>query len=453
MELVFEHTEDIGNGAYPDVVQYSNTQAQLFNIKSGTLYGTPTNRIDNGDWETAVFQSELDVSPDTTMSNLELKVLQGWGIVGGYKDGDSHKMLIYEFAFETDSYLNSGTIKHSLDNPISEFSLTLNDPVFENPEYTVNLDLGDNNDLISPSSKVLFNYIPKGSDVGRNMGTFYIDKAEFTTSTVLGRSEGQNTIGKYLQNQTLNDNNEIPFQTLTKSFEELLEKAKIEQGEYLVENTSLTNWFEFKPNTTFLLAIEEMLKLTTEWRIRERYNGTIVIGTHQFFGSIEEYAFERGKDVRSTRVSRDDKDSYNKVCVHTNDFSINVIAEVSNYNNWNILENKTLYVQVADGTTLANAQTYASEIAERLESVGKTEEFQGRFTPNLQVGYMATVIGDDDSEFVGLITDITHEFGETGYYTNFTLDGGGIAGKGRFSDYINRLSSDLGIVTIGYTQP
>ena len=58
---------------------------------------------------------------------LKVKVCPGKPIIG-YKTGDTHKLIIYEFAFEMDAYLNSGSIKHSIDNPISSFTLSLENP-------------------------------------------------------------------------------------------------------------------------------------------------------------------------------------------------------------------------------------------------------------------------------------------------------------------------------------
>ena len=134
MQLNFEVVKEVGTGSYPDLIHFANTQAQIFNIDDGKLNGMPSDKIDNGDWDDVTFQDEADVSPDEGMSHFEIKVLPGFGIVGGYKTGDTHKLIIYEFAFEMDAYLNSGSIKHSIDNPISSFSLSLENPDLKDPE-------------------------------------------------------------------------------------------------------------------------------------------------------------------------------------------------------------------------------------------------------------------------------------------------------------------------------
>ena len=92
MKLDFEIIKEIGSGSYPDVLNFANTQAQLLFIQNGKLYGTPTDEIPFGEWDGAVFQGNLDISPDIDMSNFEVKILPGWGAIGGYRSNDSHNV-------------------------------------------------------------------------------------------------------------------------------------------------------------------------------------------------------------------------------------------------------------------------------------------------------------------------------------------------------------------------
>ena len=137
----------------------------------------------------------------------------------------------------------------------------------------------------------------------------------------------------------------------------------------------------------------------------------------------------------------DDQSSYRKVCVHDSEWTIEVYEDVQSYSGWNLQSNKTLFVQVADGTSLANATAIAENLASRLESVGKVETFTGPFRPHLLVGDGATII-DGDSTQLGLITEITHNFGKNGFSTSFTVDSGGSLGRGRLSDYIKLIGNE-----------
>jgi len=97
MKLNFEIIEEVGVGKFPDVLNFANTQAQLLYLANGELLGTPTDEIPFGEWDGAVLQNDLAISPNSGMSNFEVKILPGWGAVGGYKNGDYHNILLYEF--------------------------------------------------------------------------------------------------------------------------------------------------------------------------------------------------------------------------------------------------------------------------------------------------------------------------------------------------------------------
>ena len=60
-----------------------------------------------------------------------------------------------------------------------------------------------------------------------------------------------------------------------------------------------------------------------------------------------------------------------------------------------------------------------------LQFCGITEKFDSPFRPWLQVGDVAVVTGGDAPKIVGIITDIQHMFGTSGYFTQFTVISGG----------------------------
>ena len=101
-----------------------------------------------------------------------------------------------------------------------------------------------------------------------------------------------------------------------------------------------------------------------------------------------------------------------------------------------------MYVNVAEGTSLTDAEEYAEELAGRLSNVGKIESFTGPFKPYIVVGDEAVIIDESGSEELGLITEITHKFGKDGFYTDFTVDSGGTLGKGRLVDYISQITKE-----------
>lgn len=94
MKLNFSIVKDVAAGSYPDVMLFGDSQAQLFYIRNGELYGA---NLEGESWQTKTIGEEEKKSNDKDVNNFELKVLQGWGAVGSYKSGDMHKMIIYEF--------------------------------------------------------------------------------------------------------------------------------------------------------------------------------------------------------------------------------------------------------------------------------------------------------------------------------------------------------------------
>lgn len=453
MQLNFEVTKDVGTGAFPDVIHFANTQAQILSITGGELFGHPTNKIDNGAWENATLESKVDVSPDTNISNFEVKMLSGFGIIGSYRSGNTHKLIIYEFAFEMDRYLSSGSIKHTIDNPISSFDLSLENPLSEDPEQPGNVAISENNSLVSPGAKILFEF-SAGNSEAFELGTFYVDRSNFRLLSETSSVDGRNLIGKALKDQTLDENYIFEIDYLHLTIENILQNANLTSDQYLIETTGQRNSFQLERTTDVLTALEEILKATADWKIEELVDGTIVIGSPTYVNFVSQgtYSFYRNKDIFSRDITRDDIESYRRVCVHDSEFSIAIYRDVKSYTGWNLQANKTLYVQVADGIKTADATAYAEELALRLEDVGKVESFNGPFRPHLMPGDQAVIINENQYDTLGLITEVTHKFGKNGYYTNFTVDSGGQIGKGRLSDYINKVTKEPGTTNIGYEE-
>lgn len=455
MKLDFEITLDGGIGSYPDLIHFSNTQAQIFYLSNGELYGTPSNKIDNGEWENMNLQDSAEVSPDTGMSLLEMKVLSGFGIVGSYKTGDTHKLIIYEFAFEMDRYLNEGSIRHSINNPISSFNLTLENPDIENPERPGEIVINEKNTLVAPGSKIVFKF--GAGDLlepDYDMGTFYTDRADFILMSETARVDGRNLIGKALKDQTLDERPGFGYYYVTYHIKDLLGRANLTNDDYIVEDASERRWFQFKPNTTCLEALEDMLKVLIGWKVNELDDGTIVVGSPDFwaFDRPDIYKFYRNKDIFSRQIIMDDAESYRRVCVHNKDYENVAYRDVKNYEGWNLQANRTLHVSATDGTSQEDIEAYADELAKQMEQVGKIESFTGPIRPHIQCGDQAIIVDSDGEENLGLITEVTHEFGKNGFRTSFTVDSGGMLGKGRLSDYIGEITKVREGGSIGYEE-
>jgi len=83
----------------------------------------------------------------------------------------------------------------------------------------------------------------------------------------------------------------------------------------------------------------------------------------------------------------------------------------------------------------------ATEIAEQLSNSGEVEEFVGPIRPQLMPGDSAEIIDNDGPRLVGIITTVIHNFGQDGFYTQFTVDSGGKINKPLLSDYLKQISA------------
>lgn len=455
MELIFEIYDLIGAGFYGDFVQYYDTQGQLFNVQNGDMFGKETREKLNGVFNDVYWESDVKVLNDEkNIRNLEIKTLNGFGLIGSYVTDDRQVMIIYEFQYNIDRYLNKGSVKYTINNPISQFDLTLENPINELLDTQEKAILGENSSLLTPSAKVIIKY-KFGNDIEEYpLGTFYIDKSSYDILSETARVDGRNIIGKALKDQTLNEKYNLTYKKITDIYKELLDYANIERDQYEVEESNEYRYFTFEPTMDILRAIEEINKAMVNWRIEENVNSEIIIGTSGFnrFDSKNRYKFERNKDVFSRQISLDDQETYRKVCVHDKDFNIKIYRDVETFTGWNLRSNKTLFVEVPEGTTVANANAIADSVAERVGKIGKIETFTSPFRPQLICGDEAVIIDENGETTLGLVTEVTHSFGKDGFYTTFTVDSGGTLGKGRLSDYISMIKGERTAGQIGYEE-
>jgi len=455
MQLIIEKSGEIGVGNYPDFLQFPTTEGQQFYIKNGELYGKPSAKIPDGDFENATWLEENNVSPDENIMLLELKTLQGFGAVGSYLVNDTvdkQVMIIYEFEQDMSEYLNSCSIKFGIDTPIASMTLTLENPVDEETEIDGPVAINEKTSLLSPGAKVSYRF-RAGDDLEEiELGHYYIDKSDYSILSETVSVDGRNLIGKALKSQTLNGNSVFAYQPISDTLNKLLEDANLRIDDYEIENESENRSFSYTPDKGVLSAIDEILSIMIDWKIEETVEGEIIIGspTYGLFPTRSIYTFNRNKDIFSRQITRDDGGAYRKVCVYTSDWSIAEYKDVTAYSGWNLQSNKTLFVSVAEGTSIVNAQAIATELASRLENVGKIETFNGPFRPQLLVGDGANIVNDDGGTSLGLITEINHNAGKSGFYTSFTVDSGGKLNRGRLSDYLNVITNKTNVGSIVY---
>ena len=291
-----------------------------------------------------------------------------------------------------------------------------------------------------PASKIKLNFKSGDSDP-LLMGIFYVDRTNFAVGRANVSVDARNSVGKYLKDQTFDERNIYAKQQIQLLLAQILTGMGITNYYVGTETTELG--MEFSPSQDILSGINDVLTTIRDWQVREEPDGKVVVAerTDTAFTQPGTYTFYRNRDVFSRSVTKDDNNTYGRVCVHTSDFSVKAYRPVSSDLGWLPPAQKTLYQQCPDGTTSIAAAALATEIAEQLSNSGEVEEFVGPIRPQLMPGDGAQIVDEDGPRLVGTITTVTHQFGKDGFYTQFTVDSGGKINKPLLSDYLKQISA------------
>lgn len=442
MKIDFEYIQTITTGHNPSGFHSPDNVFQLFYTDdNGKMHGLYAD-TENGDFKDKEFIGDTIVVPDTNVEHLKIAYLPRLNVWATWKNKNKHRMAVFVLKQETNKYVTSGEISFSQDNPISPLRLTL-----ENPRGIISNEDGSDISNLAPGTRInVFFSIGDSSRV--HMGVYYMDNIKMTVGDKDVSIDGRNITGKLLKEQTFDEKNTFN-DSFTNIFKRILNQARIPT--YYVETTGETVNVEFPPDMNLYEGIEELLKLLPNWQMREEIPGIVVIGRPRFpnFSKNGVYTFKRDTDCFSRSISRDDMETYSRICVHTQDFTRKLYRDVKFIEGWNLPIKKTLYVQVPDGTSLNRIESYANELSERLANVGVVETFVGPFRPQLQPGDQANIIEVGKvSKMIGIITEVRHRFGTDGFYTEFTVDSGGVIRQPRIKDLIEKIGQQTGRITI-----
>ena len=186
-------------------------------------------------------------------------------------------------------------------------------------------------------------------------------------------------------------------------------------------------------------GLKEIFAYYQGWRMAELPDGKIIIGDEAFVSSRvanSYYEFHGEKEVFKRKTKKAADAAYTHVLVTGDDGIDPVYLEVTHFPYWSLGEHKTAHVDAPSGLTADELAVYAAAVAKELQYVGMSEAFTSPIRPQLLVGDVASVYytGETEATDLGVITDITHSFGETGFVTDFTVDSGGVVTDGE--DYV-----------------
>lgn len=394
------------------------------------------------------FEKENDVSNLDAPVYLSINSLGGFGAVGAVRsdsetDGSYyHKLLIYEYAYDIGKHLEGGKIRRTISNPIATFDLSLVNSK-KRGRYLVS-ERKYQSLKLEPGAKISFSF-SLGDSSKVKLGEFYIDRTNFDIKSTAVSVSGRNIIGKALKDQTFDEDWSRSYRSLSEHVKSILtELGGILERKTLVETETTQGGFDFKPDTNLLAGLQEIFKTTGDWRVEEN-GGKVVVGskTYAGFSKKRQFTFKRGTDVFSRKVSRDDGQTYRRVCVRDKDLTYAIYKDVAAYEGWHVKARRTLYVEMPTGLSSQRAENYANNLAFLLGKSGKVETFEGKFTPHLEAGDTAIIQGSNYYDTLGIVTDVTHNFGKNGFTTTFTVDSGGTLTQGRISDYINAIKTQV----------
>jgi len=432
MELVFAHSQKVTDGRNPAAYHSPDNIMQVFYTDGDGRIWTVNTDTPFGNFSDRVFGGGSLAASDAGVEFLKVAYLPRMNLWSVWKVGNKHRMAVFILKQETNKYLVDGGLSFRDDDATVPLSLTL-----ENPAGIIAAE-----DAVDTPPGTRINVFFSIGDSSRvHLGVYYLDSIETEVGNPQVSLSARNATGKLLKDQTFDEKRQYTG-TITGVLSEILDDAGIIATR--IEQSGNTITVEFPPNMNYYEGIRSVLTVVPGWEMKEDVGGTIVIGSPSFIQlSIPPgtYHFERGRDCFSRKVTRDDKETYSRVCVHDKEFAVAVWQDVQFMEGWNLPARKTLYVEAPDGTTLAQATARANYLAGRLAKVGVVEAFTAPFRPQLQPSDEAEITEPGKTARVlGIITQVDFAFGRSGFFTSFTVDSGGMIRKPRIRDYIEEIS-------------
>ena len=435
MQLSFEYSQKIADGGLPAAFHSPDNVVQVFYTDGDGRMWAVRADTPEGAFENREFVGEVMAVADEGIGYLSTAYLPRMNFWAVWRAGGRHRKAVFILKQETNKYLVRGEIMIRQERPIATLTLEL-----ENPQGILALEDATDAANIPPGARVNV-YFSAGESTRVQLGVFYIDRIKKIVGERTIQLEARNASGKLLRDQSFDGDNVFSPDLLYAVIGQILDDAGVIN--YFVEITGDTAGMEFPPDMNYLDGLNEIIKVKSDWIIREKSSGTIVIGSPGYvqFSPSGTYSFTRNKDCFSREILREDRENYSRVCVYTRGYEVTVFEDVDFLKGWNLARKKTLYVEAPEDSTQADCQTLAAGIADRLAQVGIIETFIGPFRPQLQPGDAAEITEPGKvARTLGTITRVNHRFGRDGFFTEFSVDSGGLLGKPTIAEYVEKIT-------------
>ena len=412
------------------VVEFFSTDAQSLYLASGLQ--TQVSQVQDGHWSEAEPGPEIGlISGQPSASAWDhpsTGQLFGVGI-----EGSEYVIYRYLYAKELADLIASGTWKARNDSQITQTALSL-----KNPGEDVVLT----GTLFEPGAKLALS-VAMGDSALYPIGAAYLDDVDFDAHSPTFSMSGRNTIGYRLAQQTFDDNTSFTG-TGAEVVAWIFGLAGVR--DFVVGPSDVSQEWTFEPTDTFQKGLEKVFEFFAPWEMAELPDGRIVVGYPWFIATFQQnsvYQFIGGTDIMRRKTKKAADAAYSRVRVTGKDASgaelTPVTLPVQTFAHWALGAHKTKHVKAADGMSQAELQAYAEQLAAELAHIGVGESFTGPMRPWLLVGDIASISWDGQtSEDLGLVTSITHRFGDSGFFTDFAVDSGGVAEITRSTGAITR---------------
>lgn len=431
MILEFEYTETLGAGSSPQVLHMMDNGFRVIYLNSSNNVCGKVAFPELGLYNSLLWKDKGRMSPDENVTYPQLKKVAHFGGYGFWSCDGNHKFVMYMLPTDISHTVLDGNITLSKDTSVTSASFNL--------QNINGYLLKKGRSIVAPNAKLEV-YISLGNSEEILLGIFFIDRV----STSIPKNElsvsARNSIGKLLKEQTFDENYTFNKGSLQLNLEEILRLAEIE--DFFVGDSGKTWSLNFEPQTTLLDGITEVIKLLNNWQIAENADGVVGISRSNDarFDLASTYEFERDKTCFEYSTEYSDENTYSKICVSCKEPQNSIVVDLPPHKLWVTPSHKTLYVNVPDGTSLSELTEYANNLAISISNSGRIETFASKFTPQM-------VIGDEvrmEGEILGTVTNVKHNIGNKGFYTEFTVDSSGRKGKPLLKDYLSQITGGKG---------
>lgn len=397
------------------VVHYFDESAQSLYLSNGIR--TRAGEVPEGHWKTSPPGDEVTVG-ETAYNLLAADHPANGTLFLVAAEGDNLVFLRYLYAMDISYIYRAGTWREQVDNQIKQLSLDIKNisPLLFAAENT----------LFNPGAKITL-AITAGDSDPYPLGTAYLDDVQYNLYIDTVPISGRNAIGYFLATQTFDDRN-----AYSGSRQAVIEAILFDAGvrSYRVQPDLQQVSLLFEPDATILEGLNDTLT-DAGWRMVDSADGTVMVGDDAFlsvYAPNSRYIFNGDSEVFRRQTSKSADAAYTRVAVRDSE-GFCVYRDVAHWHNWQLGLRKTKYYDAPEGYFPSQMDAMAESLANELQYVGIGEVFTSPLRPQLLCGDIAEiyVAGDIESTSLGSITEITHTFGESGFFTDFSIDSGGAA--------------------------